>query len=141
MDKPAYTISDLSKEFDVTPRTIRFYEDQGLLSPKREGQSRIYAPRDRTRLAWILRGKRVGLSLADIGELLDLYDLADGRVRQRKETLRKLRERLDVLEQQKQDIEDTIQEIETFCRTLEDLLAGKQPCGQNPVEEGAISAR
>lgn len=128
MSKPTYSISDLAREFDVTPRTIRFYESEGLLSPRREGQVRVYSQGDRARLAWILRGKRVGLSLRDIGELLDLYHLGDGRVRQREETLKKLRERLDVLEQQKRDIEATIQEISDFCQTLERLLAGEAPC-------------
>ena len=128
MNKPSYSISDLSKEFDVTPRTIRFYEHEGLLAPKREGQTRVFSARDRARLAWILRGRRVGLSLADIGELLDLYDLGDGRVRQRRETLKRLRDRLQVLEGQKRDIEETIEEIKTFCGTLEQLLAGEDPC-------------
>ncbi len=127
MSKPTFTISDLAREFDVTPRTIRFYEDEGLLSPAREGQCRIYSPGDHARLAWILRGKRVGLSLKDIGELLDLYDLGDGRVRQREETIKKLNARLEVLEQQKQDIEATIMEISDFCATLEQLLAGETP--------------
>lgn len=119
---PTYTISDLSREFDVTPRTIRFYEDQGLLRPARMGQTRIYTTGDRARLAWILRGKRVGLSLADIGELLDLYDVGDGRMRQRKQTLAKCRERLAVLEQQKKDIDLTIREIDQFCQTLEQVI-------------------
>lgn len=128
MGKSSYSISELSKEFDITPRTIRFYEDQGLLAPARDGQTRIFSARDRARLAWILRGRRVGISLADIGELLDMYDLGDGRVRQRRETLRKLRHRLDVLEAQKRDIEDTIDEITTFCGTLEELLSDASPC-------------
>jgi DNA-binding transcriptional MerR regulator len=128
VSKPTYSISDLSKEFDVTPRTIRFYEHEGLLAPRREGQTRIFSARDRARLAWILRGRRVGLSLADIGELLDLYDVGDGRVTQRQETLKLLRDRVKILEGQKHDIEETIEEIETFCGTLEQLLAGDDPC-------------
>ena len=128
MSKTNYSISDLSKEFDITPRTIRFYEHEGLVTPRREGQSRIFSARDRARLAWILRGRRVGLSLADIGELLDLYDLDDGRIKQRQETLKRLRDRLRVLESQKRDIEETIEEIERFCGTLEQLLAGETPC-------------
>ncbi|NIW86644.1 MAG: MerR family transcriptional regulator, partial [Gammaproteobacteria bacterium] len=69
-----YSIGDLAREFDVTPRTIRFYEDQGLLSPARSGQNRVYTARDRTRLKLILRGKRLGFSLSEIRDILDLYD-------------------------------------------------------------------
>jgi DNA-binding transcriptional MerR regulator len=74
-----YTITDLCEEFQVTARALRFYEDEGLISPSRQGLSRIYSWRDRARLAWILRGKRVGFSLADIREMIDLYDIGDGR--------------------------------------------------------------
>ena len=77
-----YTISDLAKEFDVTTRTIRFYEDQNLISPLREGTRRLFRARDRTRLKLILRGKRLGFTLAEISEILDMYDAAPGEVRQ-----------------------------------------------------------
>lgn len=130
MSKPTYSISDLSREFDITPRTIRFYEGEGLLSPQREGQSRIYSQGDRARLAWILRGKRVGLSLKDIGELLDLYHLGDGRVRQREETVKKLQAHVGILERQKQDIEATIAEINEFCETVQNVLVGGSACKQ-----------
>ncbi len=73
----SYTITDLCEEFSVTPRALRFYEDEGLISPRRQGLSRVYGWRDRARLAWILRGKRVGFSLAEIREMIDLYDLGD----------------------------------------------------------------
>jgi DNA-binding transcriptional MerR regulator len=73
-DRGEFSISDLAREFDVTPRAIRFYEDQGLLAPRREGQRRIYTPRDRTRLKLTLRGKRLGLSLSEIRELIDMYE-------------------------------------------------------------------
>src|SRR5687767_15868275 len=69
-----FSISELAQEFDVTPRAIRFYEDQGLLAPRREGQRRIYTPRDRTRLKLTLRGKRLGLTLSEIRELIDMYE-------------------------------------------------------------------
>ncbi|MEX1146959.1 MAG: MerR family DNA-binding transcriptional regulator [Sphingomonadales bacterium] len=118
-----YTISDLAREFDVTPRTIRFYENQGLVRPARLGQNRVYSAGDRARLAWILRGRRVGFTLADIGELLDLYDVEDGRLRQREQTLAKCRERVAVLERQRDDINATIQEIGNFCDTLEHMIA------------------
>ena len=73
-DRGEFSISDLAQEFDVTPRAIRFYEDQGLLAPRRDGQRRIYTPRDRTRLKLMLRGKRLGLSLSEIRELIDMYE-------------------------------------------------------------------
>ena len=119
-----FTISDLSKEFGVTPRTIRFYEDQNLLSPRRVGQNRIFDASDRARLAWILRGKRVGFSLAEISEMLDLYDMDDGRNKQREVTLEKCQERLKTLEQQRADLNATITELREFCDVLEELQEG-----------------
>jgi DNA-binding transcriptional MerR regulator len=76
VDRDDYSITELCSEFGVTARALRFYEDEGLISPQRRGTQRIYSQRDRARLAWILRGKRVGFSLADIREMIDLYDLA-----------------------------------------------------------------
>ena len=78
----SYSIGDLSREFGVTTRTIRFYEDQGLLSPNRNGQNRIYQARDRVRLKLILRGKRLGFSLKEINKLIELYDAPDGEADQ-----------------------------------------------------------
>ena len=77
--KPHHSIGELCDEFGVTARALRFYEDEALIAPERRGTQRLYTDRDRARLAWILRGKRVGLSLAEIKELLDLYDIGDGR--------------------------------------------------------------
>ena len=92
-----YTITELAEEFAVTPRTIRFYEDKDLLRPQRNGLNRVYARRDRARLKLILRGKRLGFSLADIKEMLDLYDLGDGQVEQLRTTHRKIGTRLEAL--------------------------------------------
>ena len=122
----SYTITDLASEFQVTPRTLRFYEDKGLLAPRRAGRARIYSRRDRARLKLILRGKRLGFSLADIGEMLDLYDVGDGQAEQLRVTLAKARARLGELRQQRDDIEQVIGELEHGCRTLEEVLGHKR---------------
>jgi DNA-binding transcriptional MerR regulator len=120
-----YSIADLAEAFTVTPRSIRFYEDEGLISPERRGQNRVYSSRDVARLAWVLRGKRVGFSLADIREMLDLYDAGDGRASQRQVTLEKCRTRLAALQSQRADLDHVIDELDTFCTTIEKIVLPK----------------
>src|SRR6187549_2569866 len=112
--KTHYSIGQLCDEFSVTARALRFYEDEELIAPERRGTQRLYTDRDRARLAWILRGKRVGLSLAEIKELLDLYDIGDGRRTQRLKTVERCQARVDSLKRQKIDIDATIKELEGF---------------------------
>lgn len=124
--EPTYTISELAREFDVTPRTIRYYEDQGLLSPTRSGQARIYGKRDRTRLKLTLRGKRLGLSLAEIKEMIDLYDTAPDESAQLYKFLVALAKRKTQLEQQREDIEALLSEVCAFERQCRELLDRSQ---------------
>ncbi len=107
-----YSIAALAREFDLTTRAIRFYEDEGLLAPRRRGQTRIYGGRDRTRLKLILRGKRLGFSLLEIAEMIGLYDAPPGEAGQLKLFLDKIGERRRVLEQQREDIKITLAELD-----------------------------
>ncbi len=120
-----YSIRHLADEFAVTPRTLRFYESMELLRPARRGQTRVFNHGDRARLKLILRGKRLGFSLAEIKEMLDLYDHGDGHVEQLMLTLRKGRARIGVLQQQRDDIDSTLAELHGNCAQITRLLAEK----------------
>ena len=121
-ERAEFSISELAQEFDVTPRAIRFYEDQGLLAPRREGQRRIYTLRDRTRLKLTLRGKRLGLTLAEIRELIDMYEPG----RDDRAQLERFRQVLEAhrksLLQQRADIEAQLAEIQTFLKRVQKEL-------------------
>src|SRR5436305_15307633 len=103
--RAVFTIRNLTKEFAVSARTLRFYEEKGLLDPARRGEQRLYSRRDRARLAYVLAGKQVGFSLEEVREMLYLYDLGDGQVTQLKVALAKFSERIERLEKQKGDID------------------------------------
>ena len=122
-----YTIRQLCLEFKCTPRALRFYEDKGLLNPARDGMNRVYSYRDRGRLVLILRGKRVGLSLSEIGEILDLYEADDSGAAQAAKSLRKFQERIVALEQQKTDIDAAIAQLQTGITAMEKRLASTRP--------------
>ncbi|MFN4163374.1 MAG: MerR family transcriptional regulator [Ferrovibrio sp.] len=126
MSEKTYTITDLAHEFKVTARAIRFYEDKGLLHPSRQGMMRVYTKRDRARLQLILRGKRLGFSLAEIREMIDLYDLGDGQLEQLRLTLKRSRDRLGALEQQRRDIEAAVLELKHDIRTMEEFLKARE---------------
>jgi DNA-binding transcriptional MerR regulator len=117
-----FTISELAKEFDITTRTIRFYEDMGLLKPQRRGQSRIFSPGDRTTIKLILRGKRLGFSLLESKEMIELYDPAEGNVTQLETLLGKLAEKRAVLDRQLEDIRVMQLELDDVERRCRDAL-------------------
>jgi DNA-binding transcriptional MerR regulator len=124
-----FSIGDLAREFGVTTRTIRFYEDQGLLSPTRDGQNRIYQARDRVRLKLILRGKRLGFSLKEIKNLIELYDAPEGEGRQLRVFIEKIRARRAELLIQRDDIEHVLDELDTLERRCAELLALERDAG------------
>lgn len=131
--KSTFTITELAKEFGITTRTIRFYEDHGLLSPSRQGRNRVYGKRDLVRLKLTLRGKRLGISLTDIREMLDIYDAAQDESEQLTQFLASLRRRREALEQQREDIEATLAEIRAFENQCKKLLDQKPTRRRDPA--------
>jgi len=143
-EKTTYSISELAKEFDVTTRSVRFYEDQGLLKPARRGQTRIFSSKDRVRLKLILRGKRMGFSLAETKELFDLWDeTLTGNEKQLLKMLAILDNKRAHLEQQKNDIAQAEMEMETAetrCReALAELQKRKESQTEQPSSEKAVA--
>jgi len=118
-----YTISQLAQEFKVTTRTIRFYEAEGLLNPKRQGQTRIYTNRSRTRLKLILRGKRLGLSLSEIREILHIYDYEKDEAKQLNLLVDKIKTHRKVLEQQRKDIDIMLTDLHNAEQHCAEILA------------------
>jgi DNA-binding transcriptional MerR regulator len=124
MDK-IFSVTELARDLGVTPRTIRFYEDQGLISPQRAGNTRVYTHRDRARMILILRGKQLGFSLRDIKEYLDLYVVDTTQSEQLQHLVKKARERIVQLEAQAQAVKTTLQELKEIERLSMETLAGR----------------
>jgi DNA-binding transcriptional MerR regulator len=120
-----FTIRDLTREFAITARTLRFYEEKGLLSPRREGEARLYSRRDRARLKYVLMGKSVGFSLEDVREMLDLYDLGDGQQTQLRVALARFEDRIARLTRQRGDIDRALAELTRAKHAVEAMLAAR----------------
>lgn len=136
---PTYTISALAREFDITPRAIRFYEDQGILSPSRAGRNRVYAARDRARLKLLLRGKRLGLSLSEVRALIDMYDSPRDTEAQLREFLAVLARHRATLERQREDIGLTLAEISAHEAQCHALLVEHESVAASPSPRRARS--
>jgi len=121
----SHTIAELAREFGVTTRTIRFYEDKNLIAPERQGQRRVYSSRDRIRLRLIMRGKRLGFSLDEIAGMIDLYDVDTTEAAQLTHFLEKIRERQAALRRQQKDISDILDELDRREQECQDLLGKK----------------
>ncbi len=129
-----FSISDLAREFDVTPRTIRHYEAEGLIAPARDGQRRIYSGRDRVRLALVLRGKRLGFSLAEAKEIIDLYAAPQGEAFQLRTLLEKLDEKRAILEDKRRDLDAAISNMDKYAARCRDRLAELEGCPETAAE-------
>ena len=121
-----YSITELCREFGVSPRTLRFYEQKGLLHPARRGWTRLFSYRDRGRLQLILRGKKVGFALEEIKEMLDLYNLRDGQLTQLRIASPKMRERLEALKRQRGALEDAIADLERTVLLVDGMLRERE---------------
>jgi DNA-binding transcriptional MerR regulator len=130
MPKDIYTISELASEFDITPRTIRFYEEKGLLKPEREGQKRLFRQSDRVRLILILRGRRCGLTLEESGDIIDMYETGQNNAEQLHSLLGKIEQRRAILQSQLVDIRQMLEELDAVQARCEQSLQS--------VEEAAI---
>ncbi|NBB53142.1 MerR family transcriptional regulator [Rhizobium sp. CRIBSB] len=126
-DHRTYSIRQLCREFGATARALRFYEDKGLLTPARKGQTRVYDSRDRARLKLILRGRRIGFTLHEIQDMLDLYDRKDGNVHQMAIALRRHRAQIEALKQQREDLDGAIEMAEAACQAMEARLQETRP--------------
>ena len=124
-----YSITELCREFEVTPRTLRFYEQKGLLAPNRRGWTRLLTYRDRARLQLILRGKKVGFSLEEIKEMLDLYNLKDGQLTQLRVASTKMRERLEALKKQQIEIQEAIVDLDRTIGVVDGMLKEREAQG------------
>jgi DNA-binding transcriptional MerR regulator len=120
-----FTIRELTKEFGISARTLRFYEEKGLIAPGRNGQGRLYSRRDRARLKYVLMGKAVGFSLEEVRQMLDLYDLGDGQVTQLRVALGKFKEQIGRLQRQKSEIERAVVELSRASKAVETMLAAR----------------
>ena len=126
-DARTWTIAQIAAEFDVTHRTLRFYEDERLISPERRGTQRIFRPRDRVRLALVLRGKRLGFSLDEIRRIIDMYDAEPGEVGQLHYLIEQVERRRAELLQRQRDIEETLTELDEVQRRCAEDLDRLQP--------------
>ena len=137
---PTYTISDLAREFALTPRAIRFYEIEGLIAPRRRGQARIYGERERTRIKLIRRGKRLGFALSEIRELFDIYAATGSERPQLVKFLQMLAERRALLDQQREDIDAVLAEITALERDCRRRLKQRAAAGDGP-DDGPAADR
>ena len=122
-----YSVSELASDLGVTPRALRFYEDKGLIAPQRAGNTRVYTRRDRGRLMLILRGKRLGFTLREVREWLDLYEVDPDQSAQMTHLQDKVRKRIEALEQQRDDLDATLEELREILHQVERRLAGGPP--------------